>query len=428
MGIDPLRADEVPRPNFPENSENQTLREEFGAPVTGPLSGIRVLDLTNVLAGPFACHQLAHLGAEVIKVEAPGLGDLARNLGADAGLNAAGMGISFLAQNAGKRSITLDLKQDRGKEALMRLARSADVLVENFRPGVMARLGLGHDVLRAHHPDLIYCAISGFGQDGPWAGNPAYDQIIQGAAGVMSITGDGTAPCRVGYPLSDTIGGLTAAMAISAALNARPRGAFIDVSMLEATLATMGWVVSNHLIGGVPPRAHGNENPTSAPSGTFRAADAPLNIAANKDAQWQALAGLLGRDDLLRDPRFTTREDRKANRHALRAELEVTLVTRPAADWVDALNARGIPAGPVLTVPQILAHPQVADRGLIAHFDGAPGLDRPIDLVSTGFRIDGTRPSVATPPPALGQHSADILAGLGYAEAEIAAMRAEGVT
>ncbi len=392
----------------------------------GPLAGVRVLDLTNVLAGPFACHQLAHLGAEVIKVETPGTGDLARNLGASPDLSARNMGISFLAQNAGKKSLTLNLKHEAGKEALRRLVATADVLVENFRPGVMDRLGLGFAALKPDRPTLIYCAISGFGQDGPWAASPAYDQIIQGASGVMSITGDGTTPLRVGYPLSDTIGGLTAAMAISAALNASPRGAFIDVSMLEATLATMGWVVSNHLIGGVAPQANGNENPTSAPSGTFQAQDAPLNIAANKDAQWTALACLLGREDLLQDPRFTTREDRKAHRHALRAELETTLVTRPAAHWVQALAAQGIPAGPVLTVPQILAHPQVADRGLIAHFDTAPGLERPIDVVSTGFRIDGVRPSVATPPPALGQHSADILEDLGYTGADIYRMAREG--
>lgn len=398
----------------------------MGTEAPAPLRGIRVLDLTNVLAGPFACHQLAHLGAEVIKVEAVGRGDLARNLGASPALSARNMGISFLAQNAGKKSLTLNLKHDAGKAALRRLVATADVLVENFRPGVMDRLGLGYGSLKADNPTLIYCAISGFGQDGPWAQNPAYDQIIQGASGVMSITGDGSTPLRVGYPLSDTVGGLTAAMAISAALNAQPRGAFIDVSMLEATLATMGWVVSNHLIGGVPPQANGNENPTSAPSGTFQAQDAPLNIAANKDEQWQALATLLDRADLLADPRFTTREDRKANRHALRAALETTLTTRPAAHWVDALNAQGIPAGPVLTVPQILSHPQVADRGLIAHFDSAPGLDQPIDVVSTGFRLDGARPSVDTPPPALGQHSHDILRDLGYSDDDIARMAQEG--
>ncbi|QXT40664.1 CaiB/BaiF CoA transferase family protein [Gymnodinialimonas ceratoperidinii] len=393
--------------------------------MTAPLHGIRVLDLTNVLAGPFACHQLAHLGAEVIKVENPRGGDLARNLGASPELSAKGMGISFLAQNAGKKSLALNLKHAAGAEALRALVRSADVLVENFRPGVMERLGLGYQSLREDNPALIYCAISGYGQDGPWAANPAYDQIIQGASGVMSITGT-DAPTRVGYPLSDTIGGLTAAMAINAALNATPRGTFIDVSMLEATLATMGWVVSNHLIGGATPKAHGNENPTSAPSGTFQAQDAPLNIAANKDEQWQALARLLGRDGLLSDPRFTTREDRKANRHALRAELEVTLTSRPAAHWVEALNAAGIPAGPVLSVPEILDHPQITDRNLVARFDAVPGLTHGIDVVTAGFQLDAARPGVATPPPQLGQDTDAILTELGYSPDDIARLVREG--
>jgi crotonobetainyl-CoA:carnitine CoA-transferase CaiB-like acyl-CoA transferase len=402
------------------------MRYDPPDPAVAPLKGVRVLDLTNVLAGPFACHQLAHMGADVIKVETPGSGDLARNLGASPELSSKGMGISFLAQNAGKRSLTLNLKHARGKEALKRLVATSDVLVENFRPGVMDRLALGYDVLRDVKPTLIYCAISGFGQTGPWAKNPAYDQIIQGASGVMSITGDGTVPTRTGYPLSDTIGGLTAAMAISAALNASPRGAFVDVSMLEATLATMGWVVSNYLIGGAEPQAHGNENPTSAPSGTFQAQDASLNIAANKDAQWDTLASLLGRADLLADVRFATREDRKANRFALRAALEVTLTTQPAAHWVDLLNAHNVPAGPVLSVPDILSHPQVADRNLIARFHDTPGLDGPVDVVSTGFRVNETRPSVASAPPALGQDSADILRDLGYCEEDIVKMSEEG--
>lgn len=393
--------------------------------MTTPLKGIRVLDLTNVLSGPFACHQLAHLGAEVIKVENPNGGDLARTLGASSELSAKGMGISFLAQNAGKKSLTLNLKTGAGKDALKRLVEGADVLVENFRPGVMDRLGLGYDTLKLANPTLIYCAISGFGQDGPWAANPAYDQIIQGAAGVMHVTGTG-APTRVGYPISDTIGGLTAAMAITAALNANPRGTFIDVSMLEATLATMGWVVSNHLIGGATPQANGNENPTSAPSGTFQAQDAPLNIAANKDAQWEALAPLLGRADLLSDPRFTTREDRKTNRHGLRAELETALTRQPAAHWVDLLNAHGIPAGPVLSVPEILAHPQVADRALIARFPDVPGVGHAIDVVTQGLLMDGQRPTVATPPPPLGQDTDAILRALGYSAADIAAMARDG--
>jgi formyl-CoA transferase len=395
---------------------------------TRPLKGVRVLDLTNVLAGPFACHQLAHLGAEVIKVEAVGRGDLARGLGADPDLAARGMGISFLAQNAGKHSLTLNLKHAEGRAILGRLVETADVLVENFRPGVMDRLGVGYAALKPLNPRLIYCAISGFGQDGPWSDRPAYDQIVQGVSGVMSITGDAdSAPLRVGYPLADTIAGLTAAMAIGAALNAKPRGCFIDVSMLEAVLATMGWVVSNHLVAGVAPRPQGNENPTSAPSGTFQCADAPLNIAANTDAQWQRLAALLERAELLSDPRFATREDRKTNRHALRAELETVLTARPAQEWAEALTAAGVPAGAVMTVPEILAHPQVAGRGFIGRFTDVPDVDGALALVRIGARIDGQHPGVAAPPPQLGEHTEDILQSLGYSAETIAAMRAEGV-
>jgi formyl-CoA transferase len=388
-----------------------------------------VLDLTNVLAGPFACHQLAHLGAEVIKVEAVGRGDLARNLGASPELSSKGMGISFLAQNAGKKSLTLNLKDPRGKEALRRLSATADVLVENFRPGVMDRLGLGYASLRETNPRLVYCAISGFGQGGAWADRPAYDQIVQGASGVMSITGDAdSAPLRVGYPLADTVGGLTAAMTICAALNAKQRGAFIDVSMLESVLATMGWVVSNFLVGGVEPEPQGNENPTSAPSGTFQCADALLNIAANKDEQWILLARHLGREDLLAAPEYATREDRKRNRLRLKAELETVLTTRAAREWARELNAVGVPAGAVMSVPEILAHPQVRDRDFLGSFSDVPGLDRSIDLVRIGAMIDGTRPAVETPPPTLGADSRTILSELGYESSDIDAMQAEGVT
>ena len=393
-----------------------------------PLKGFRILDLTNVLAGPFCCHQLAHMGADVIKVETPGTGDLARQLGADPARNADLMGVSFLAQNPGKRSITLNLKSTSGKRILRELVQKADVLVENFRPGVMARLGLDYDTLRQENPRLVYCAISGFGQDGPLAKLPAYDQIIQGMSGVMSITGDaGTAPYRVGYPMGDTIGGMTAAFAIAAALanKAQDRGTFIDVSMLEAVIATMGWVVSNHLIAGQAPTPNGNDNFTASPSGTFRTADGVMNIAANKQEQFEALCQIIGKPALAQDPRFVDRKNRLANRAALTAELEEAFGTAPTLDWVEKLIAQGVPAGPVWSVPEALAHPQLADRGLLQTHRVGP---EDVQLVGIGAKLDGIAPRVDSPPPTLGAHTNEILTELGYDNAQISALKKEGAT
>jgi crotonobetainyl-CoA:carnitine CoA-transferase CaiB-like acyl-CoA transferase len=392
-----------------------------------PLTDIRVLDLTNVLAGPFACHQLAHMGAEVIKVEAVGRGDLARQLGAEPELSQNNMGVSFLAQNAGKKSVTVNLKNPDGKALFQKLVATADVVVENFRPGVMDRLGVGYERLKEIKPYLIYCAISGFGQDGPWKHRPAYDQIIQGTSGVMSVTGDAdSAPLRVGYPIADTVGGITAAFAIAAALNARPRGTFIDVSMLESVLATMGWAVSNYLIAGVTPQANGNENPTSAPSGAFEAGGGLINIAANKDEQWVLLTDHLGLAALRDRPEYATRESRKANRLALKAELEAVLTTRPARDWAKELNKIGVPAGAVLTVPEVLNMPQIADRGFLHRFPDVPGVGRDIDVVTTGVKLDGAPLTVNSPPPELGQDNESIYGSLGLSETDIETLKQGG--
>lgn len=372
--------------------------------MSSPLTGYRVLDLTNVLAGPFCCHQLAHLGAEVIKVERPQGGDLARQLGADPALNRELMGVSFLAQNAGKRSVTLDFKRPDDRDAFLALVATADVVVENFRPGVMQRLGLGFEALREANPELVYCAISGFGQDGPLANYPAYDQIIQGMAGVMSITGaPDNAPYRVGYPLADTVGGLTAAMAINAALAERPRKAhFIDISMLESVLATMGWAVSNLLIAGKPPQPLGNDNVTASPSGTFATADGLINIAANKQEQFEAICHLLEHPEWLTDPRFAQRQARLEHRRALSDCLEAVLKRQTTEYWWPRLVEAGVPAGPVYSVAEALAHPQVRERGLIERFDTST-LGRPLEVVSGGYRFDGQAPRVASPPPRLGQ-------------------------
>lgn len=391
--------------------------------MTKALSGIRVLDLTNVLAGPLCAYQLALLGAEVIKVEAPGSGDLARQLGSAPELNAALMGASFLAQNGGKKSVTVNLKTAQGKEVLRRLVASADVLVENFRPGVMNRLGVGYEALRESNPSLVYCAISGFGQEGPLRDAPAYDQIIQGLSGMMSITGDEqSAPLRAGYPVADTISGITAAFAISSALVQRQRsgeGTFIDVSMLDSALVTMGWVISNYLIAGTEPRPHGNNNFTAAPSGTFRTKQGLLNIAANKQEQFESLARCVGREDLIGDPRFAKREHRKLHRAALTDALETALAHHTAEEWEGIFADCGIPAGRVATVPQALQSAQVMVRGLLQTFDEVPGVDRPITVAKAGFKLSSGDPAAQLPPPRLGQHTREVLRGVGYSDADI---------
>lgn len=395
-----------------------------------PLDGVHVLEVANVLAGPFCGYHLARLGAVVIKVEHPNGGDLARRLGADTEMARRAMGLSFVAVNADKQSVAVDLKKPRGKQLFRELVSHVDVVLENFRPGVMERLGLGYDVLAGDNPRLVYCAISGFGQTGPWAGRRAYDQIVQGLSGAMSVTGDArTAPLRAGFPMSDTIGGLAAAFAIAAALveqRRTGRGRFIDVSLLEATLAAMGWVVSNYLNAGIVPEPTGNENVTAAPSGTFRTPTGPLNIAANEQKQFETLCDVIGCPDLKVDPRFADRETRKANRAALLAVIEEHLAGRSAEEWEALLNRNGVPAGRVLSVPEVLAHPQIRDRRFLepVPMDGRGG--DPLRVTRPGFRSpEGFRPPA--PPPALGAHTRDWLERLGYDQGEIEALARDGV-
>jgi CoA:oxalate CoA-transferase len=389
------------------------------------LEGVRVLDLTNVLSGPFATLHLALLGAEVIKIENPSDGDLARKLGCVPKFNQMLMGTSFLAQNANKKSITLNLKAPEGKEIFKKLVRTADVLVENFRPDVMARLGLSSAALSEINPKLIYCAISGFGQTGPDALKPAYDQIIQGLSGEMAINGDERLnPLRAGFPVCDTVGGLNAAFAIMAALYHRQRtgeGQFIDVALLDSIMPLMGWVVANLMIGGQQPVMMGNDNFTAAPSGVFKTGDGYINIAANKQEQWETVADVLCLGELKTDPRFQERDTRKKNRKALTPLLEAKLTQKPTEVWVEELNKHDVPAGAILKLDNAVTQEQVKHRNTF----GTVHLDEigDIPLFNMTAKFSKTPGFVETPPPKLSQHTCEMLAQLGYSDQQVAELK-----
>jgi crotonobetainyl-CoA:carnitine CoA-transferase CaiB-like acyl-CoA transferase len=393
------------------------------------LENIRVLDLTNVLSGPVATLHLALLGAEVIKVENPKDGDLARKLGCVPKYNQMLMGTSFLAQNANKKSLTLNLKDPQGKEILRRLVTTADALVENFRPDVMTRLGMSYDVLKEINPRLVYCAISGFGQTGPDALKPAYDQIIQGLSGEMAINGsEELSPLRAGFPVCDTVGGVNAAFAIMAALYARERtgkGQFIDIALLDSIMPLMGWVAANLMIGKQEPVLMGNDNFTAAPSGTFKTKDGYINIAANKQEQWEATADVLGVPDLKADPRFKERDTRKKNRKALTPLLEAKLGEQPTAYWVDALNARDVPSGAILSLGEALSQEQVKHRNAFSKVT-VEGIGE-IPLFNLTAKFSATPGKVEAAPPRLGQHTEEVLRGIGLTTEHVAELRKKGV-
>ncbi len=393
------------------------------------LSGIKVLDLTNVLSGPFTTLHLALLGAEVIKVENPKDGDLARKLGIVPKLNKQLMGTSFLAQNCNKQSITLNTKSSEGKALFLRLVRDADVVVENFRPGVMDRLGIGYKVLAEANPRLIYCAISGFGQTGPDALKPAYDQIIQGLSGEMAVNGDERLnPLRTGFPVCDTVGGLNAAFAVMAALFHRERtgqGQSIDVALLDSIMPLMGWVAANLLIGGEQPVLMGNDNFTAAPSGTFRTQDGHINIAANKQEQWEAVCDVLGLPELKADPRFQERDARKHNRRELTPLLEAKLAQKSTEFWVRELNAKDVPSGDILSLEAALRQPQVEHRQVLQKV-AVPGVGD-VEVFGLTAHFEKTPGQVETAPPTLGQHNHEIYSSLGLSEAEQADLKSRGI-
>ena len=389
------------------------------------LEKVRVLDLTNVLSGPFATLHLALLGAEVIKIENPTDGDLARKLGCVPKYNQMLMGTSFLAQNANKKSMTLNLKSPKGKEIFKKLVNTADVVVENFRPDVMKRLGLSYETLSEINPRLIYCAISGFGQSGPDALKPAYDQIIQGLSGEMSINGDERLnPLRAGFPVCDTVGGLNAAFAIMAALYHRERtgeGQSIDVALLDSIMPLMGWVAANLLIGGQQPVMMGNDNFTAAPSGTFATKDGYINIAANKQEQWEAVADVLGVPELKSDQRFQERDNRKKNRKLLTPLIEARLKEKPTAWWVEELNKNDVPSGAILTLEQSLKQEQVNHRNTLKSVT-VEGIGE-VQLFNLTAKFEKTPGFVESPPPKLSEHTCGLLKELGYQEEEIQTLK-----
>jgi len=393
------------------------------------LSGVRVLDLTNVLSGPFATLHLALLGAEVIKIENPKDGDLARKLGVKPELNEQLMGTSFLAQNANKKSVTLNTKTPEGKEIFKKLVKTADVLVENFRPDVMGRLGLSYATLAEINPRLVYCSISGFGQTGPDAFKPAYDQIIQGLSGVMDINGDERLnPLRAGFPVCDTVGGLNAAFAIMAALFHRERsgkGQLIDIAMLDSIMPLMGWVAANLLIAGQKPVPMGNDNFTAAPSGTFKTKDGYMNVAANKQEQWESLCDVVGLPELKTDARFEKRDIRKKNRKLLSPLLEEKFIQRPTGEWVDLLNAKDIPSGAILSLEAALNQPQVKHRAILKDV-AEKGIGN-LKLFGLAAQFSDTPGELNAPPPRLSAHTAEVLASLGISETQLAALKEKKV-
>ena len=393
--------------------------------------GIRVLDLTHVLAGPFSTYQLAVLGADVIKIEAVGSPDMNRDVGAVDSLGDAGMGTHFQSQGANKRAMTLNLKASKGREIFRALARDADVIVENFRAGVMERLGLGYEDLRTVRPDIVYCSITGFGHTGPKRGHGAFDNVIQAFSGMMEATGHPDEPAvMVGPPFADYGAGAQAAFAIAAALLRRERtgeGQRIDVSMLDSALAMMACWVLNASLTGDPPARSGNGRTFVGAYGCYDAADARLMIGAATGRQNARMWRALGRDDLAQEVEGLRIRDLQARRVRDASALAEIIRTRAADEWEALLNEAGVPAARVRTLDEALASEQVASRGVLGEFTSAHMPQASPRPAVAGFGCPADGPAVRREPPGLGQHTAEVLADLGYGPEDIAALEREGV-
>ena len=391
-----------------------------------PLSHLKVLDVSQVMAGPFACMLLGDMGADVVKVEPPRVGDQTRRAmgfrlrGADSG--------GFLALNRNKRSIEIDLKSEAGLEAFYELVRGADVLIENNRPGVAARLKIDYETLKAINPRLVYASISGFGQTGPWASRPGFDLIAQAMTGIMSVTGyPGMPPAKNSVPVGDLGAGLFAAYAVLSAVQGRDRsgqGQYVDVSLFESALSLSIWEVAEFWGTQKVPSPIGSANRMSAPYQAFRAADRHFVLGAANQKLWAALCGVLQREDLLQDERFASNTERLRNRDALVAELEPTLATRKADDWIEALLAAGVPAAPILGYDEALVSEQAQARNMVME------MEHPVEgtIRQLGFpvKLHGTPQQLRRPPPLLGQHTEEIMREAGCDAAAIERLRAAG--
>lgn len=389
---------------------------------------IRVADFSQVLAGPFATQQLALLGADVIKVEVRSTGDQARGMLASGEYLEKRMSPLFLSVNAGKRSMTLDLKHERAKDIVHRLVKDSDVFIQNFKAGAIDRLGFGYEAIKAINPSIIYCSISGYGQEGPRSGAAAYDSAIQAASGMTSTTGfPENGPTRIGFTVVDMTTGITAAYAIASALFRREvtgEGQFLDVAMLDSALTQLSPLVANHLVAGLAPNLNGNSSITGlATAEQFKAKEGYMLLAVLLDNQVKGLFEALGRPDLFEDPRFSTDAGRKEHYTELRAILDELFLADTAANWVQKLGEKGAPASEILTVPQAIEQPQLAHRNVLMDLPAPQGLEDGIRTVGAGFQSPSDTPGANVPPPGIGEHTDEILTELGFDAAAVAGFR-----
>lgn len=414
MDDDPVRTAKVSVHGAPTSADTGTA-----------LGDLVVLDLTRILSGPFATMTLADLGADVIKVEQPGTGDDTRQWGPPFQGDEAAY---FLAVNRNKRSIAVDLKSPEGLKIVQELARRADVVVENFRPGTAARLGLGYEDLSRENRGLVYASISGYGQTGPEAGRAGYDAIAQARSGIMSVTGEKDGPpVRVGVSSADLVAGMWATIGILAAIHEKQRtgaGQWVDISLLDGSVSWLTYVSSGYFASGDIPKRYGSAHPTIAPYQAFPTADGFVMVAVGNDGLWRKYAAAVGRSDLAADERFATNPSRVAQRETLIPLLEDIMRGRTTADWVNMLDAAGVPVGPIQTVDQALRDPQVLARDMVSELMHPTA--GPMKVVGCPVRLTRTPPSVRTAPPVLGQDTDEVLAGLGFTADRIQSLHTSG--